>query len=285
MWRHKLDMVAALATESALAALSDTLKTLQRASSTDAALAGSGLAYISDMLRIAGFVAPVVFIKEIQSALTVAELQPATTKVLIQALEVLAVYLRTALQLGVQPSLFFYRESLLLSDLTARNPPPCGSFFAPVLFWEANEGLSQSDWRVLSTYSRPHYQAALLAFLRHQERSGLADFARQMCELTQRNQLSANITSYHVCAAFLSVVSSKTEAINQEEMHLFSMLDSVFFKPASQGIKPEPILISRLLHVIAKSRAGLAVVNEMQNGLKLDGLLYGAAPDPLALAA
>ncbi len=277
MWRHKLDMVAALATESALAALNDAEKVLSYESMNSQALVKSGLAYAIDMMRIAGFVAPVVFARELQLALALPELDEVNYRCLSRSFRVVIDYLRVALNSGVAPSLYLYQEAIWLSDISQNLPPPCGSFFAPILFWQANEGLAGAI-DVTAGLSRQLYQSALLAFLRDQNKLGLVQIADQLNQIAQAIKPGSSKTSYHVCAVFLKVVSGKAEPLSQDENLLFSLLDSVFFKQVSHGLKPEPVLISRLLHVIAKSRIRSAMVNDMQDGFNLDGLLYGSAP-------
>lgn len=278
MWRHKLDMVAALATESAYAALIEARKQVAEQTLSSVILVRSGLNYSIDMLRIAGFVAPVVFAKELRLALQAVEDDEMGYRSLVRSFDVLSDYLRVALNSGVAPTLFLYQEALWLSDISASLPPPCGCFFAPNLFWQANEGLGAERIKHEQGLSRQLYQAALLAFLRDQDKSGLVQIAGQLNQLAHTVKPGSKTNSYHVCAVFLMVVSDKAEPLQHDEKLLFSLLDSVFFKPVNHTVKPEPVLISRLLHVIAKSRIRSALVSDMQAGFRLDGLLYGGAP-------
>ena len=276
MWRHELDMVSSLASESAIAALSDMSRIISGNAGTPDPLVYSGLSYATDMLRVAGFVAPTIFAKGVQQTFSRAILGAKEVRMFKRALTILTSYLRDAVHLGAGPTLFFYEEALRLSDVSGRPPPPCGNFYAPFLFWDIEEGLSDSFRDAACGISRDAYQAAMLAFLRKQDSAGLDAMVNVLMEIAEKNEGKCNYSLCRVLAAFLGAISCRAASLNQDEMHLFSMVDSVFFKQIGQGLPPEPVFISRLLHVIAKSTADLSTVRETQLYFNLEGLLSGA---------
>jgi|GEM_PF-1958570 hypothetical protein len=276
MWRHELDMVSSLACESAIAALSDMSRIISGNAGTPDPLVYSGLSYATDMLRVAGFVAPTTFAKEVQQTFSQARLGAREVRIFKRALMILTSYLRDAVHLGAGPTLFFYEEALLLSDVSGRPPPPCGNFYAPFLFWDIEEGLSGCFRDAACGISRDAYQAAILAFLRKQDSAGLEAMVHVLTEMAEKNESTCSYSLCRVLAAFFGAISCRAASLSQDEMHLFSMVDSVFFKQAGQGHLPEPVFISRLLHVIAKSTADLSTVRETQIYFNLEGLLSGA---------
>ncbi|MFZ6733193.1 hypothetical protein ACO0LG_14800 [Undibacterium sp. Ji42W] len=270
-------MVSSLATESALAALSDVGKIISNNGGMPDPLVYSGLAYATDMLRVAGFVAPTVFAKEIQHTFSQAILGTREVRAFKRAMTILSSYLKDAIRFGAGPTLYFYEEVLLLSDVSGRLPPACGNFFAPFVFWDIEDDLYKSVQSLSHGLSREAYQAALLAFLRNKDVAGLKAFAQLFVKVAEANE---NTCSYSMCrtmAAFFAVITSSDAFLNQDEMQLFSIVDGVFFKQSDTGHLPEPAFISRLLHVIAKSTADTSMVRETQTYFKLEGLLYGAA--------
>ncbi|BBB63354.1 hypothetical protein UNDKW_5081 [Undibacterium sp. KW1] len=277
MWRHELDMVSSLATESAVAALGDVGKIISNNAGTPDPLVYSGLSYATDMLRVAGFVAPTVFAKEIQHTFAQAVLGTREVRAFKRSMTILTSYLRDAVRFGAGPTLFFYEEVLLLSDVSGRLPPACGNFFAPYVFWDIEDGLYKSVQHVCHGLSREAYQAALLAFLRNKDVAGLEVLALQFVNVAEANESACSYSLCRVLAAFFVVVTSSDAFLNQDEMQLFSMVDAVFFKQSDPGHLPEPGFISRLLHVIAKSTADAPMVREIQTYFRLEGLLYGAA--------
>jgi len=277
MWRHELDMVSSLATESALAALSDVGKIISNNEGMPDPLVYSGLSYATDMLRVAGFVAPTVFAKEIQCTFSQAILGTREVRAFKRAMTILSSYLRDAVRSGAGPSLFFYEEVLQLSDVSGRLPPACGNFFAPFVFWDIEDGLYKSVNNAGGGLTREAYQLALLAFLRNKDVAGLQAFAQSFVKVAEANESACSYSLCRVLAAFFAVVTSSDAFLSLDEMQLFSMVDAVFFKPSDTGHLPEPAFMSRLLHVIAKSTADTTVVRETQTYFRLEGLLYGAA--------
>ncbi len=277
MWRHELDMVSSLASESAIAALSDVGKIISNNAGTPDPLVYSGLSYATDMLRVAGFVAATVFAKEIQRTFSQAILGAREVRAFKRALTILVSYLRDAVRFGAGPTLYFYEEALLLSDISGRLPPACGNFFAPFVFWDIEDGLSKSVRNADNGLSREAYQSALLVFLRNKDVAGLEAFSLMFAKVAEVNECACNYSLCRVLAAFFAVVTGRDAFLNQDEMQLFSMVDGVFFKQADPGHLPEPAFISRMLHVIAKSTQEVSAVRETQTYFNLEGLLYGAA--------
>ncbi len=276
MWRHELDMVSSLASESALAALVDMEKILSCDVGILDPLFHSGLTYSSDMLRVAGFVAPNVFSREIARTFSQLVLGKNEADALRRALAALIAYLKDALAAGARPSLFFYEEALLLSNVSGHMPVACGSYFAPFVFWDVEE----RPWRKLEeaglTLSRDSYQHALLMYLRSGNNAELLQFVEVFEGLAEFSERSCGFSLFRVLAAFFAAVTAKEIFLNPEEMQLFSMVDTYFFKQPHTVRHPDPVFISRLLHVIGKSTLESELVLETQTYFDLEGLLSGA---------
>ncbi|MFZ6677465.1 hypothetical protein [Undibacterium sp. Tian12W] len=270
-------MVSSLATESAVAALGDVGRIISNNAGTPDPLVYSGLSYATDMLRVAGFVAPTVFAKEIQHTFSQAILGTREVRAFKRAMTILNSYLKDAIRFGAGPTLYFYEEALLLSDVSGRLPPACGNFFAPFVFWDIEDGLCKSVQNVSHGLSREAYQAALLAFLRNKDGAGLKVFVHLFAKVAEANENTCSYSLCRILAAFFAVITSSDAFLNQDEMQLFSMVDAAFFKQSDPGHLPEPGFIARLLHVIAKSTADAPMVRETQTYFRLEGLLYGAA--------
>lgn len=279
MWRHELDMVSSLASESALAALVDMEKLIL----SDAGMLDpkfhSGLSYSSDMLRVAGFVAPTVFAREIARTFSQLVLGKQEADILRRALSLLISYLKDALTAGARPTLFFYEEVLLLSNVSGHLPVPCGSLFAPFAFWDAEDHLIKNIRDAGFSRARDVYQHALLAYLREKDVAHLAKFPDMFEQAAASCERCCGYSIFRLLAAFFAAVTNKDTFLNQEEMQLFSMIDAFFFKQTTTLRYPDPLLISRLLHVIGKATVDSVLVRETQSYFDLDGLLSGSGPE------
>lgn len=275
MWRHELDMVSSLASESAIAALMDMEKIISSDAGVRDPLFHTGLTYSSDMLRVAGFVAPMTLTRDIVRTFSQPVLGENEVRALRRALLVLISYLRDAITSGARPTLFLYEEALLLSDISGHLPSSCGSFFAPYAFWDVEDNLGRTVSEAGFSQAREAYQRALLGYLRNRDGSGLSEFAHMFEQAAIKSENSCNYSVFRLPAAFLTVVASQDAFLNQDEMQLFSLLDAFFFKQTTVARCPDPVLISRLLHVIGKATVDVPLVLETQEYFKLDGLLSG----------